>query len=145
MIVFIYICILALNVVTVLLTYRFLGPEMDQKKKSIFIIVGIAITYFIVSTVFGVSTKDINLGDFAKTGEKLITFTFVPVNGMLILPFLANSYRHLKLGNLSPEKFKNRCILLLVILIIVLIIEFFYFKDIQTGIFNMVQAGKLDS
>lgn len=145
MIIFIYACILALNLVAIFLIYYFLGKEMDKKSKGIFIIVGIAIIYMLVSFIYWISTKDINLGTSGKTGQNLITFTFVPVNAIVILPFLANSYRQLKTGKLKSVPFRNRCIVLVVILFILLIIEFFYFKDIQNGILNMLQNAKNNS
>ena len=145
MIIFIYACILALNLVAIFLTYYFLGKEMDKKSKGIFIIVGIAIIYMLVSFIYWISTKDIDLGTSGKTGQNLITFTFVPVNAIVILPFLANSYRQLKTGKLKSVPFRNRCIVLVVILFILLIIEFFYFKDIQNGILNMLQNAKNNS
>ena len=142
MIVFIYTCILALNLIAVLLTYHFLGKEMDKKSKGIFIVVGIAIIYALVSFVYWMSTKNIDLGESGKAGQNLITFTFVPVNAIIILPFLANAYRLFQEEKLKSIPFRNRCIVLVVVLVILLIFEFFYFKDIQTGILNMLQNAK---
>lgn len=142
MLLFIYICILALNAVAVILTYHFLGNESTKKERWIFIAVGIAILYLLVSIVYGISTNGVDLGANAETGKNLIVFTFVPVNGMVILPFLAHSYRHWKLGDLKTEPFRNRCILLAVILLVLLVFEFFYFKDIQNGILTMIQNSQ---
>lgn len=140
MIAFIYICILILNVVAILLTYHFLGKEMDKKSKGIFIIVGIAVIYMLVSMVYWMGTRNINLEVDSDTGKNLITFTFVPVNVIIIMPFFASSYRDWKEGKLGVEPFRNRCILLAIVLIIVLIFEFFYFKDIQNGILNILNS-----
>lgn len=140
MIIFIYVCILALNLVAVFLTYHFLGKEMDKKEKGIFIIVGIAVIYMLVSLVYWIGTKDIELGTNENFGKNLITFTFVPVNAIVILPFLASSYKNLKANRLKPEAFRNRCILLATVLIALLVMECSYFKDIQTGIYNMLQS-----
>ena len=145
MIIFIYMCILALNLVAIFLTYHFLGKEMEKKAKGIFIIVGIAVIYMLVSLVYWIGTKDIDLGNNESFGKNLITFTFVPVNAIVILPFLASSYKNLQEGKLKSEPFRNRCILLAIVLIILLIIEFFYFKDIQTGIYNMLQNARSNS
>ena len=142
MILFIYFCILVLNVVAIFLMYRFLGTSVEKKEKWIFIVVGIAFMYMLVSFVYWLSTKDIDLGTNSNLASNFITFTFVPVNGILILPFLASSYRYWKEGRLKPEKFRNRIILSIVILIIVLVIEFFYFQDIQNGILSLVQANQ---
>lgn len=139
MIAFIYICILILNVVAVLLTYHFLGKDVDKKSKGIFIIIGVAVIYMLVSFVYWISTKDIELGTSGDLGKNLITFTFVPVNAIIILPFLASSYKKMKAGNIQVEHFRNRAILLGVVLLILLIIDFFYFKDVQSGILAILQ------
>lgn len=137
---FIYLCILILNLVAIFLTNRFLGKAMPKKERWIFIIVGIAIMYILVSGVFWLSTKDIEISSNSSLGSNFITFTFVPVNSILILPFLARSYQYWKEGRLKTEVFRNRGILLAVLLVIILIIEFFYFKDILNGILSLVQA-----
>lgn len=140
MIIFIYLCILALNVVAVLINYRFLGTDIDKKEKLIFIVVGIAIMYVTVSIVYGLSVKNIEETRLVELAKNYMIFTFVPVNAILVLPFFASSYKYLKLGRLKKENFRNRTILLVAILLIILIIEFFYFQDIQTGILNIVQS-----
>ena len=86
------------------------------------------------------SSKNINLENGADTAKNLITFAFVPVNSILILPFLANSYRCIKDGIIQEQNFKKRVILLTCILFIALIIEYFYFGNIQEGILNSLQA-----
>lgn len=139
MILFIYFCMLILNVIAMFLTYRFLGNELSKKEKWIFIAVGIAIIYILVSTICALSIKDVDLGQASQTVQKLITFSFVPVNAILVLPIMASSYRHLKAGRLKKENFKNRIIVIVIVLIIVLVIEFFYFKDIQIGIRDILQ------
>lgn len=139
MILFIYICILVLNVVAVLLTSHFLGPNIPKKEKAIFALVGIAVMYFIVTIAYGIATKDVNI-DNNTIGKVLITYTFVPVNSMLMLPFLASSYAHWKEGTLKPDKFRNRIILLAVIMLILFLFEISYFKSIEMGIVNMLQA-----
>lgn len=135
-------CILALNLVAVFLTYHFLGKEMDKKEKGIFIIVGIAVIYMLVSFIYWIGTKNIELGTSENFGKNLIVFTFVPVNAIIILPFLASSYKNLKVGRLKPEAFRNRCVLLAIALIVLLVMECSYFKDIQTGIYNMLQSAQ---
>jgi len=96
----------------------------------------------LVSFAYWIGTKDIELGTSESFGKNLITFTFVPVNAILILPFLASSYKKLKLGRLELVPFRNRCILLAIVLVILLVIEVFYFKEIQTGIYHMLQNAK---
>ena len=142
MVIFIYLCILILNIVAIFMTYKFLGEDLEKKEKSIFIIVGVAIMYMLVSLIYWLSTKNINLGATNEMGKNFIIFTFVPINSMIVLPFLASSYKYFKQGRLKTQNFKNRIILISAILIIVLILEFFYFKDIQNSILNMLAAKK---
>ncbi len=142
MVIFIYISILVLNLIAIFMTYKMLGKEIIQKEKMTFIVVGVAIIYITVSSIYWLSTRNIDLGTASELGKNFIVFTFVPINSMIVLPFLASSYKYFKQGRLKKQNFINRIILLSVILIIVLIIEFFYFKDIQNGILNMVQSAQ---
>ena len=142
MVIFIYLCILALNLAAIFMTYKFLGEDIEKKEKAIFIVIGIAIMYMTVSLTYWLSTKNIDLGVSKDVGKNFITFTFVPINSMLVLPFLAGSYKYLKESKLSTQKFRNRVILATVILVIALIVEFFYFKDIQNGILSIIQSAK---
>ena len=96
--------------------------------------------YVTVSGAYWLGTKDLEAT--SSTGQNLITFTFVPINGLLILPWVAKMYRQLKFGKMKTEDFKKRCILFGVLLLVVLILEVFYFNDIQSGILNIVQAGQ---
>ncbi len=141
MLLFIYICIFILNAVAILLTYRFLGNDLEKKEKGIFIVVGVALMYLLVTLVYYLSTKNMNLGYVTNEGQNLITFSFVPVNAILILPFLASSYKYLRMGKIEKNIFKRRIVLLLVLLLVILVIEFFYFKNIQAGILSIVSSG----
>ena len=39
--------------------------------------------------------------------KNLITFLFVPINGIVVLPILAKSYAKYKIGNLKIDKLRN--------------------------------------
>ena len=41
----IYLCILVLNLAAIFMTYKFLGKEIEQKERLIFIAIGTAIIY----------------------------------------------------------------------------------------------------
>ena len=84
---------------------------------------------------------NIDLGVDSNLGKNLLVFTFVPVNAIIAMPLLASSFKYFQNGRLQARPFRNRCILVGVILLIVLIIEFFYFKDIQTGILSILNAN----
>lgn len=142
MVIFIYLCILVLNAVAIFMINKFLGTEFDKKEKLTFIIVGIAIMYVTVYFVYWLSTKGVDLGTYKETGKNFIIFTFVPINAIVVLPFCASSYKYFSQGRLKQQNLRNRIILICAVLIIVLVIEFFYFKDIQNGVLNMIQSAK---
>lgn len=133
--------ILVLNIVAIALTYYCLS-DIEKKEKIIFIAIGIAVIYVLTSFVYWISTKDVAIKAVSETGKNLITFLFVPINGIVVLPILAKSYVKYKIGNLKIEKFKNRGIVLAVILFILLAIECAYFKDIQNKVVTMIEENQ---
>ncbi len=130
--IFIVIFILILNIVNVFAMYKLLGENVEKKDKIIFIAVGVAIMYGLVSLVYFLSGIGIDEAT-SEAGRDLITFTFVPVNGLCTLTFFTSSYKKYKDGKLGIDKLRNRIIVLFVLLVILLIGEFFYFKNIQNN------------
>ena len=130
--------ILVLNAVAIALTYYCLS-NVEKKEKLITIAIGIAVIYVLTSFVYWLSTKDIEIKEVSDMGKNLITFMFVPINSIIILPILAKSYNKYKIGRLASEYFKNRVVVLSVLLVIILIIEFFYFKDSQKGVITLIE------
>ena len=131
--------ILILNIVSIVLMYYSLG-SLNKKEKLLYIVVGTATMYILTSIVYWFSTRGIEVTEVSERGKDLITFLFVPINGIIMLPLLAKSYSKLKYGNLDKSVFFKRGIVLTVILLIVLIIECIYFKNIQQEVVNMLNA-----
>lgn len=129
--------ILLLNIVSIVLMYYCLG-DIDKKEKLIFIAAGTAIMYVLTSFIYWISTKSIEITQVSEQSKNLITFLFVPINGILILPLFAKSYTKYKYGSLNKTVFTKRGIVLGVVLLIILIIECIYFKNIQEQIVNMI-------
>lgn len=132
--------ILIMNVVAIVLTYHCLA-DLTKKEKFIFIAVGVAIMYMLTSIVYWISTWKIEVTEVSETGKNLITFLFVPVNGLIVLPLLAKSYVKFKFGSLNNTIFRNRIIVLAVLLLLVLAIECAYFKNIQTQVINLINEN----
>lgn len=130
--------ILIFNIVSIVLMYYCLG-DIEKKEKIIFIAVGTGIMYILISIVYWISTMGIEITEVSETGKNLITFLFVPVNGLIILPILAKSYVKLKYGNISNKVFANRILVLAVLLIIIFIIECNYFRQIQEQVVNLIK------
>lgn len=132
--------IILLNIIAIALTYYCLDG-LEKKDRILFIAMGIAIMYMLTSFVYWISTKNIEIKEVSEQCKNLIIFLFVPINGILVLPILARSYRKYKIGRLKADKFRNRVILLAVFLLVALIIECSYFKDIQNGVVQMLNQN----
>ena len=130
--IFIILFILLINVINIFAIYKLLGKDIKNKEKIIFIAVGVAIMYMLVSVVYWLSSIGMDK-NAADAGRDFITFTFVPVNGLCVLTFLSSSYKKFKEGRLKANILRNRCVVLVAVLIILLVIEFFYFKNIQNN------------
>ena len=80
--------------------------------------------------------------EVSEMGKNLITFLFVPINGIIILPLFAKSYYNYKMGGLDGSVLKKRAMVLGVILLIILIIECIYFKNIQEQVVNLINEQR---
>lgn len=139
--IFIILFILLINVINIFAMYKLLGKDIGSKEKIIFIAVGVAIMYMLVSAVYWLSSIGMDQ-NAADAGRDFITFTFVPVNGLCVLTFLSSSYKKFKEGRLKANILRNRCIVLVAVLIILLVIEFFYFKNIQNNALEILNNAK---
>lgn len=129
--------IIILNIVSIVLMYYCLG-ELGKKEKLIFIAAGIAIMYMLTSFVYWLSTKDIEITSVSERGKDLITFLFVPINGIITLPLLAKSYFKYKIGGIDMPILRNRAVVILIILVVLLVIECTYFKNIQQQVVDLL-------
>ncbi len=140
MLAIIFLFILFFNIISIALMYYCLG-DLTKKEKFIFIAVGTGIMYILTSIVYWISTNGIEITEVSETGKNLITFLFVPVNAILVLPILAKSYSKTKFGSLKSDVFIKRGIVLGILLFIVLIVECNYFKNIQEGVVNLIKQN----
>lgn len=129
--------IIIFNIVSILLMYHCLN-DINKKEKLVFIAAGTAIMYILTSIVYWISTRNVEITEVSETGKDLITFLFVPINAILVLPLFAKSYYSYQNGKIDGRILKNRGILLGIILIIVLIIECSYFENIQKGVVDLI-------
>lgn len=132
--------IIIANIVAIALMYYSLG-DLGKKEKWIFIGAGIGIMYILTSIVYWISTNGIEMTEVSESGKNLITFLFVPVNGLLILPLLAKSYAKFKSERIDSKIFFNRSIVLAVLLFIILVVECIYFKNIQIQVVELIKQN----
>jgi len=137
--IFILSAIAIANIIAIaLLWYCMRG--ISQKEKFLFIAIGIGIMYVLVSGIFVVSGNKIDNAEITQTAKNFITFTFVPVNAILIEAYIARSYRQYREETIKSYQLKRRCFVFGILLCILLALEYVYFGDIQEGIQSMIQA-----
>ena len=76
------------------------------------------------------------------TVRNMLIAIFTPINGLIVIPYVANMINKIKIDDITPEKFQKGVILIGIIFLIVLILECSYLKDIQLGIIDMLNARK---
>ena len=135
--------IFILNIVSIVLMYYSL-KDIPSKEKLVFIAGGTALMYVLTSLVYWISTRDIAITEVSELGRDLITFAFVPINGIIVLPLFARSYYAFKNGRVEGRILRNRGIVLSIILIILLAIECSYFKNIQEQVVNMIYQNQVE-
>ena len=133
--------IIVLNIIAIALTYYCLS-DLEKKDKVIFIAVCVAIIYMLTTFVYWSSTKSVAVKEVSDLGKNLITFLFVPINTLVVVPLFAKSYNKYKTGFLAFDKLRNRGILLGAILFIILIIECVYFKNVQNTVITLIEKNQ---
>lgn len=133
----IYLIIVILFVVLILWTWNSVKDYENTVAKVGYIILGLLLNLIIVSVIFHFSKVDINYpnANIMKNVRKFILLTFTPLNGLVTMPMIANILSKIKDG----ENQKKRICILSLIFIVVIIFEVFYFKNIQTGILNIMK------
>lgn len=126
------------NIIAIALLW-FCLKGLNQKEKFLFIAVGIAVMYILVNGIFMFSGNKIENEEITQMAKNFVTFTFVPVNAILIEAYIARSYRQFREKTIQGYQFKRRCFVFTILLCILLGAEYVYFGDIQQGIQNMVQ------
>jgi predicted PurR-regulated permease PerM len=95
--------------------------------------------YIIILIIYWLSSIGIGNKTVSDSSKDLITFTFVPVNTIITLPYLIHSFEKKKNNEITMEQLNKRTIMVLIIAVILMIFEFFYFRNIQKGIIELVE------
>lgn len=135
--IFITIFILVANVVAILLVYHSFDKKLDNNKRLMYTMISIGVTYIITLIVYFFSSLGIENKTVTDNAKSMITFTFVPVNAIIILPILIRSYNKRKEKQITQEQLNRRTVIMMIIAAILIVVEFFYFKNIQKGIIDI--------
>lgn len=142
--VIIYIVIAVLFGVLIAWTWNNSKSFQANNKKITFILVGLAILFIITFIIFSISGIGISYpnNEIMKQVKKIAILIFMPVNGFLSLPHIANIKVEVEKGNYEQEKLKRKIIIFGIVWLILIIFEIIYLKDFQNGIIQILNKNK---
>lgn len=135
---FITLFILIANIVAVTLLYRSFDKGLEKNKKVFYTMLCFGAMYIIILIVYFLSSIGLSK-DATENAKNMITFTFVPVNVIILLPIMIRAFYKKKNNKISIQQLNTRTISVLIVAVILLVGEFFYFRDIQKGIIKIVE------
>ncbi len=112
--------------------------------KILYIILSTLIMLFITYIIFCISKSTIQYSNeiMVKDIRNILVLIFTPINGIIIVPFLAKQVNKIKENSIDEDTFKKKIIITIVILVITIIIEIAYLKNIQLGILKLLENMK---
>lgn len=129
--------IIIANAVAILLIYYSFDKKLDKTKKLLYTMISMGVMYILILLVYFFSSIGLSKETTTKA-KNMITFTFVPVNAIILLPLLIRSFTKKKNKKITTEQLNKRTIAVIIVGIIILVCEFFYFRNIQKGIIELV-------
>lgn len=128
--------ILVANIIAIVSTYFSFGKKLGKDKKMMYTMIAIGVIYILTLIVYLLSSIGVNNSNVTSASREMITFTFVPVNTIILLPFLIRSFEKAKNKEIKTAKLNQRVIIVAIIAVILMITEFFYFRNIQKNIID---------
>lgn len=139
--------LILITVVTIVLyiilfgfTIHNLNPILEPKMKILFFIIGLVCMLITTFIVFSISASGVQYENPKMVGNiRLIMLAvFIPVNGIITMPYIANIASKIYTDNITQEKAKSRFIMIAIIFIVILVFECSYFRKTQIGIINLI-------
>ena len=105
-----------------------------------YIIIGTLFITLATYIIFLISKSGITYPHVEMIGKirNIILLTFVPINGFITLPQIANTIEKIKNDNITAEQLKRRIVIFIIIVLLIVIFECSYFKNIQNGIIQVI-------
>lgn len=106
-----------------------------------YIVVGTIFITLATYIIFLISKSGIDYPNKDMIGKirNIILLVFVPINGFLTLPQIANTIRKIKDEEITAKKLKRNITIFVICLIIIVILECNYFGNIQNRIIQLVR------
>lgn len=134
---FLTLFILVANVVGLLLVYHSFDKRIDKNKKLMYTMICFGVMYILTLIMYFFSSIGINNENVSESSRNLITFTFVPINTIVLLPILIRSFNNRKMNKITTRQLNRTAMTMIVVAIILIVIEFFSFRSIQKGIIQI--------
>ena len=140
----IFLFILVSNIVAISLIYYSFDKNIEKGKKLLYTMIAMGIIYILVLIVYFFSSIGMPK-EVAKKSKDMITFAFVPVNSILLIPFLLKSFNQRNDKSITVEQLNKSAIIVIIVGIVLLIGEFFYFRNIEKGINDIINQKQSNS
>jgi len=110
--------------------------SLENKTKAIYLVAGIIVVSVISFILFNISKGGVTYPneEVFKQIRKMLLLLFIPMNGLVILPYLASIIEKVKLEEIESEELKKKIIIFAIILIVAVIFECKYLTNSQLGI-----------
>ena len=92
---FILLFILVANIVAMLLIYHSFSKNIEKTKRLLYTMISMGIIYITVLVIYFFSSIGIDK-EIATQAKQTIVFTFVPVNSIILIPYLLRSFNKRK-------------------------------------------------
>lgn len=135
---FILLFILVANIVSILLIYHSLDKNIEKTKRLLYTMIAMGVVYIIVLIVYFFSSIGIDKR-IATQAKQTIVFTFVPVNSIIVIPFMLRSFNKRKDREITGEQLNKRAVVMFIIAVVIVVSEFFYFRNIEKGIGRIIE------
>ena len=114
--------------------------QLEIIEKVIFIAIGLMASLFVTLILFNYSSEGIEYPVYEMfTKIRNITIlAIMPINAILILPYLGKQIAKLRFDEITEDKFSKRIIIFAVILIAFAIFEVKYLNAMQLGILSIM-------
>lgn len=140
--IFITLAILFANAIAIALVYQFI-KGLPKMEKIIFIGVSFAIMYVTALISYWISGfgigKEVN-----EALKSFIIYIFVPVNVIILIPFVARKYYKWKQNEIDKSDLIKRIVIVSIVGILVLAVETVYIKEIKRDIEETGKSVKLE-
>ena len=135
----IYLIIIALYAIYILWTWNNTKSFEVTFTRISYIAIGTLFILFLTYIIFRISRSGINYPNKNMIGvvRNIILIVFVPVNGFITLPRIANIIGKIKNDEITGYQLKKKIIIFTIVVIIAIVIEGIYFKDVQNGIIQI--------